>query len=241
MDNFIPKEKLTAYERWELAAFDEERQQAATASAPPPAAAASAAQPTPAPPPLPTAEEVQRTFDAAHAAGQQAGYEAGFQAGQQAGLEVGQQAGFQAAQEIAGQMAAVAIAYQQATQELEGRVAEELLDLALHVARQVVRGTLRVQPELVLDVVREAMFALPSQHGHPTLAVHPEDAALVRPHLAEQIAHTGWRIIEDPTLERGGCRIDNGASEIDATVATRWKRIVESIGSRCGWQEKNQP
>lgn len=236
MDNFIPKEKLTAYERWELAAFDEERQQQAAASPVAPAAAPASAPPAP-----PSPEEIQRTFDAAHAAGQQAGYEAGFQAGQQAGLEVGQQAGFQAAQEIAGQMAALAIAYQQATQELEGRVAEELLDLALHVARQVVRGTLRAQPELILDVVREAMLALPSQHGHPTLVVHPEDAPLVRTHLAEQIAHTGWRIIEDPALERGGCRVENGASEIDATVATRWKRIVESIGSRSDWQEKGLP
>jgi flagellar assembly protein FliH len=237
MDSFIPKEKLTAYQRWELAAFDEQQQEAAAAASAP-AASPEPAEPAPAPP---SAEELQRIFAAAREAGHQAGYEAGFQAGQQAGLDIGQQAGFQAAQELAGQMAAVAIAFQEATQALEGRVAEELLDLALHVARQVVRGSLRGQPELVLDVVREAMLALPSLHGHPTLMVHPEDAPLVRTHLAEQIAHTGWRLVEDPTLERGGCRVENGSSEIDATVATRWKRIVESIGSRSDWLEKPQP
>ena len=231
MDSFIPKEKLTAYQRWELAAFDEEQQEveaAAQAAAP----VTDTAEPAP-----PSTEELQRIFAAAREAGHQAGYQEGFAAGQQAGLEVGQQAGFQAAQQLAEQMAAVAIGFQQAVQALEGKVAEELLDLALHVARQVVRGSLRVQPALVLDVVREAIIALPSQHGHPTLMVNPEDAPLVRTHLAEQISHTSWRIVEDPTVERGGCRVGNGASEIDATLATRWKRIVDSIGSRSDWQD----
>lgn len=235
MDSFIPKEKLTAYQRWELAAFDEAQQEAAAQA---PAMESEPAEVAPAPP---SAEELQRIFATAREAGHQAGYEAGFQAGQQAGLDIGQQAGFQAAQELAGQMATVAIAFQEATQALEGKVAEELLDLALHVARQVVRGSLRIQPELVLGVVREAMLALPSQHGHPILVVHPEDAPLLRTHLAEQIAHTGWRIVEDPALERGGCRVENGASAIDATVATRWKRIVESIGSRIEWPDKAAP
>ena len=48
MDDVIPKEKLTAYERWELAAFDETRQkpEAPTpATASPPEAPATASPP----------------------------------------------------------------------------------------------------------------------------------------------------------------------------------------------------
>ena len=234
MDNFIPKEKLTAYERWEMAAFDEERAQARQPPAPqglaPPTVAAE-----PAPPVQISVEDVQKAFEAARAAGHEAGYASGFQEGRDAGMAEGQLAGFQAAEQIAGQMAAVAVAYQRGTEELEGRVAEELLELALHIARQVVRSSIQCRPDRVLDVVREAILALPTQHGHPTLIAHPEDASLVRTHLAEQLAHSNWRIIEDPGLERGGCRVENGASEIDATIATRWRRVVESIGSRTDW------
>ena len=39
MSNWIPKEKLTAYQRWEVAAFDEEQKAAAAEEAPPPAEA----------------------------------------------------------------------------------------------------------------------------------------------------------------------------------------------------------
>ena len=68
MTGFIPKEKLTAYQRWELAAFDEEEAQAAEPEPelPPP-------EPEPEPPPpepepelppviLPTAEDIERWY-----------------------------------------------------------------------------------------------------------------------------------------------------------------------------------
>jgi flagellar assembly protein FliH len=41
-----------------------------------------------------------------------------------------------------------------------------------------------------LPVVREAVTALHPHHGQPLLFVHPDDAALVRSHLGEQLATT---------------------------------------------------
>jgi hypothetical protein len=44
-----------------------------------------------------------------------------------------------------------------------------------------------------------------------------------------------WRIIDDSTLTAGGCRVELGASEVDATLETRWRRVIEAIGVSQEW------
>lgn len=234
MDTFIPKEKLTAYERWELAAFDEAEQSARTQTAAPadtPAPAEVAAAPAPDP------AELERKLREAMAAAREAGHADGYQAGFAAGEAAGRAAGLAAMAEAASRIAALGNGFGEALRAREGALAEELLELALCVARQVVRAQVRSHPDWLIDVVREAMLTLPSQHGHPSLYVNPADASLVREHLADALAHTGWRIIEDPTIEPGGCRVENNASEVDATLSSRWRRVVEAIGARADWHD----
>lgn len=220
MTGFISKEKLTAYQRWELAAFDEAEQKA-TAAPLPQAAAPAAETPTDQAPPvtLATAEEVERIYSEAHETGYAAGYEAGIA---QARIE-------------AARIDTLLKNLQQSLQGIDQDVADQLLAVAIEIASQVLRQSLRVKPELLLPVVREAVAALSPHHGHPALFVNPDDAALIRTHLGEQLAHNNWRIIEDGRLEAGGCRAEIGASEVDATFATRWRRVIEAIGVSQDW------
>jgi flagellar assembly protein FliH len=220
MTGFISKEKLTAYQRWELAAFDE-------AGELPPVVARPNANPaaeenrTDQPPPvtLATAEEVERIYTEAHESGYAAGYEAGIEH----------------AKTAAAQIDTLLKNLQQSLQGIDQEVADQLLAVAIEIAGQVLRQSLRVKPELLLPVVREAVAALSPNHGHPALFVHPDDAALIRTHLGEQLSHNNWRIIEDGRLEAGGCRVEIGASEVDATLATRWRRVIEAIGVSQDW------
>lgn len=224
MTGFISKEKLTAYQRWELAAFDEAEQKATTAPLPQ-AAPPAAETPTDQPPPvtLATAEEVERIYSEAH----ESGYAAGCTAGYEAGID---QARIEAAR-----IDTLLKNLQQSLQGIDQDVADQLLAVSIEIASQVLRQSLRVKPELLLPVVREAVAALSPHHGHPALFVSPDDAALIRTHLGEQLAHNNWRIIEDGRLESGGCRAEIGASEVDATLATRWRRVIEAIGVSQDW------
>ncbi len=49
-------------------------------------------------------------------------------------------------------------------------------------------------------------------------------------HLKDQLAHTNAHIVSDNTVTSGGCYIKAGNSEIDATMETRWRRVLEAIG-----------
>lgn len=215
MSGFGPKEKLTAYQRWEVAAFDE-AEQAAEASA---ARAAGADPGERTAVTLATATEIERM----HAEARQQGYAAGHA---EAIAE---------ARRSAARIDALVASLQQSIQEIDQHVADQLLATAVEIANQVLRQSLRIKPELLLPVVREAVATLNAHLGHPALFVHPDDAALIRAELGEQFANNNWRLIEDTTLTVGGCRVELGASEVDATLETRWRRVIESIGISQEW------
>ena len=126
----------------------------------------------------------------------------------------------------------------QQLQSIDQEISESVLAVAVETARQVLRQSLRLHPELLLPVIREAIGALPLHHGHPALFLAPDDVSLVRQHLGEQLSHNGWRILEDSSLSRGGCRIESGASEVDATLETRWRRVLEAIGTSADWLDE---
>ncbi|MBI5007570.1 MAG: flagellar assembly protein FliH [Nitrosomonadales bacterium] len=120
-------------------------------------------------------------------------------------------------------------------QQVDTQVAQELLDLSLDIARQMLHQALKVNPELLLGVVREAIGTLPHFNQGAHLVLHPDDAVLVRTRMGEQLSHSGWKIFEDARIERGGARIETANSQIDASLETRWKRVVAALGQDASW------
>lgn len=239
-NHYIPKENLTAYERWEVAAFDEAERMAKAmreAGAPEPASESTPAEPAAPPPvaePAITEEELAALREQAFAEGRAAGFEDGFKSGQADGYANGESL----VKAETRRLATLASAYAVAIETAETRLADELLSLAIDLAGQVLRTSLRLRPELMVPAVREAIAALANVHGHPNLLVNPADADLLHGQLGEQLAHTGWRILEDPRIVRGGCRIENGGAEIDATLDTRWRRVIEVLGHDDSWLDR---
>ena len=201
-DVLTPKEQLTAYQRWELPAFDFVKPGGSRVGVA-----------------LPTAAQVEQTHMQAHEEGYQAGYAEGKQ---QADME-------------AQRLVQVMNTLNRELQQIDQKIAQDLLELSLEVAKQMLQQALKVKPELLIEIVQKTISELPpfSQHAH--LVLHPADAELVRARLGEQLSHAGWKIIESNQVERGGCRVDTAHSQIDATPATRWQRIAESIGQNNSW------
>jgi flagellar assembly protein FliH len=161
---------------------------------------------------LPTAAELEEIQRQAHEEGYQAGYAEGSQ-----------------------RMATLMDALEQALQQADQNIAQDLLNLSLEVARQMVQQTLKANPEILLNTIREAISSLPHLNQGAHLVLHPDDATMLRASMGEQLSHTGWKIFEDTGIERGGARIETAHSQIDATVGNRWQRIVASIGQDSSW------
>lgn len=221
MSDIIPKEKLAGYQRWQIGSFDDPKQLAAQ----PAAARPSPQQPVEATPQfsLPTADDIERMHEEAR----QAGYQEGFDEGRQAGEQAGRDATYAEAERFR----VLTDSMQKALDELDQNVAEQLLALATEIAAQVIRASIATKDDLLLPIIREAIAALPLHHSHLSLRLNPGDAALIRPLLGEQLAQSGTQIIEDSEISPGGCMVRAGTSEVDASIETRWKRVLEAIGA----------
>ncbi len=221
--------KLTAWERWELASFEGPRADAPDSSGKNPARTGLAGNKNSAQDiKLPTAAELERI----HQQARDEGFQNGRQEGYQAGFKEGQAKTLGEAQRIARAAAKL----DGALSDLESTVADELLALAVEIARQVVLQEISLHPETLVSVVREALGQLP--HQHASIYLHPDDASLLRSYLGEQLAHAGHRIHEDFKLQRGDCVIEAGGTQVDATVAMRWQRVLEGLGIASAWRRQ---
>ncbi|RMG30702.1 MAG: flagellar assembly protein FliH, partial [Gammaproteobacteria bacterium] len=52
-----------------------------------------------------------------------------------------------------------------------------------------------------------------------------------------------WKLVEDPTLSRGGCRVETESSRIDATVEQRLHAVLARFlgGERQGDPDETAP
>ncbi|QID17259.1 flagellar assembly protein FliH [Nitrogeniibacter mangrovi] len=216
--SFHRNQAAGAYRRWDPPSFD----------APPEPEPAPVELDSPEPPPepetfepeadaeppfkLPTAEDIERIHDEARKEGYAAGYEEATARGRMEAL----------------QLHTLVENLDAAMTQLDQDVAEEVLALSLEVARQMVQHSMHEHPAMVVDVVREALHHLPQ--GRALIHLNPEDASLVREYLGEQLKHNEHRLVEDDTVARGGCRVEAAGSMVDATVQTRWRRIMENLG-----------
>ncbi|MDB5989717.1 MAG: flagellar assembly protein FliH [Herbaspirillum sp.] len=222
----LPKELMTPYQRWEMASFDEQGRGVDVPEIEP-------AETIPVP--LVTEEELAairaQAHEEAYAAGLKQGHDAGYAAGARSAFEVGMQDNTVVLQ----QLREIAVSFATEVAASGETIAPQLLDLALDIAKAMLKTALPIRPELVLPIVSATMHALPGLQLPATLSLHPDDAELVRKHIGEDLSANGWLIAANEDIERGSCRVDNAANLIDGSSATRWRRIAASLSKESDW------
>ena len=200
----IDSGSLSAFERWELPAMGEERK---------------AVEEVEIEEILPlTAEQLEEI--------QQQARSEGFEQGRHEGL----QAARSEVDATLHRMEQIIQALAEPLQEVDEQVEGELVQLAIAIARQIIRRELQSDPEQVVGVVREALSALPSSARKVRIQLHPEDAELVLERLLpSDEAERAWTISDDLSLTRGGCTVSSESSRIDASVEKRLNGVIAEL------------
>ena len=231
----IPKKELSSWQKWEFGSLDplKSRQKTGTPEKTPHTA-------KPADQPenevavetevagheaivLPTAEQIEQIYQQAREEGKAAGYQEGMQQARHAALI-----------EIK-HLQSLTDTLEQELKQIDQTMAQDLLTLAIDLARKITNHALEIKPELILPIVEEALRQLPAVSQPIRLALHPDDAERIRGHLENHPAHPKWHIHEDTQIEPGGCRVESGGCEVDATLATRWQRTLAVLGQEQPW------
>lgn len=201
------------------------------------------AQEPPSEPAAPAWDEaqLQQMLEQAHAEGRAQGQEEGRQEAQQQWQQHMDAYVAGAGREVAQRAESMLSALDASLRQLQSGIAQELLQLACDIARQVVRQELRSQPQALLPVVREALDMLVSENRPAMVRLNPVDfAALDEALRAEHGAHGKVQWSSDASVAPGDVRVDSGGSQIDAGLDKRWRRAVAALGLVSTWYDGEQ-
>jgi flagellar assembly protein FliH len=172
----------------------------------------------------------------AEAAGQAEGEKAGYQEGYEKGRQEGHA---QAMAETAAELDAIQQSWTAALESWDAdrrdmliEARQSLLELALAVARKIVQRLPSVEPAVVAEQVAKAIDYV-MRPGDVTIRIHPEDRAAVAEALPQMVARATKvehaTLVDDDQVSRGGCVLDYGHGQVDATLDGQLDRIAEAL------------
>ena len=141
------------------------------------------------------------------------------------------------AQQVAQQIAQAAQhidqllgAAQQAIHEFEEGSAQRVLDLAVLLANQLLVNRMDLDAKYIIPIVEQCLQAKAYADEPAMLLLNPADCDSVRAGLASVLATRRVDLVADLTVAKGGCRLVSASGAVDASLASRWRTLLRSIG-----------
>jgi flagellar assembly protein FliH len=108
----------------------------------------------------------------------------------------------------------------------------EILRLSLKAAEQIIRSEVSLHRDVCLNIVSEAINRI-SDREQVIVRVNREDAEYIK-RYKDRLAGIldgvkSFSVLEDSTIEPGGCVIETNLGYVDARISTKLKSIEEAL------------
>jgi flagellar assembly protein FliH len=113
--------------------------------------------------------------------------------------------------------------WQQSRRRLRREAEQDVVRLAIAIARRILHRELNVDAEALLGIVKAALERLEGREVD-RVRTNPADAELIRSYF-EQAGVRQVRIIADPQLARGALLLETAQGTLDASVETQLEEI----------------
>jgi flagellar assembly protein FliH len=154
-------------------------------------------------------------------------YEKGFEQGRKDGLELEAKQLQQQKQRMEALFAEIQGLKSSIFKEAE----QELVFLSTLIAKRIVGEEIRSDPGVIRRTVQRAM-ELVSDRSRLKISVNPEDMdemQRIMPELASMTKGGQLQVVEDETIERGGCLLETGFGRINATINEQLKMVEREL------------
>jgi len=148
----------------------------------------------------------------------------GYASGERAGIE----AGAKRADGMLRRMAHTVEELERLKASLVHQTERQVVQLALALARRIVRRELTLDPDLVGAMAHVALERL-GDASPATIRLNPEDYAVVSSQRGETWAGTNVSVVPDPALPRGGCHVESAFGVIDASVDAQLGELAAAL------------
>lgn len=120
-------------------------------------------------------------------------------------------------------------------------VIEVVNKLAVSISKQIIRRELQTNSEQVVSVVKEAIKLLPLNSSRLIIHLNPNDISTLQKVFNRDDIVSSYSLVEDPSVQRGGCKLATDDSIIDATIDSQIAQISASImGSQRNADRSNE-
>ena len=194
----------------------------------------------------PTLEEIEAIRQAAqdegyedgkaqgHEEGRAAGFEEGKNAGYEEGLELGKAQGLEEGQqqinEQTERFSMLADALTSPLSQANDETRQQLVKLAVSLARAVIRTEIKNSEDVILQALSEGLKALPINETAYQIHMHPDDVARVTAHFGdEEVKAKGWQLVGSPGMAEGGCDITTSQNAVDVSIERRCRDVLDKF------------
>ena len=136
-----------------------------------------------------------------------------------------------ASQQVLARVDAVAATLARGIDEITGlrqrfrhEAEEDVVTLAIAIARRVLHRELTVSPDSLLGLVKAALEKIDMREVH-RVRMHPDYAPLLQANLEKIGLPRPVEVIADPALERGAVLVETSRGTLDASVETQLAEI----------------
>jgi flagellar assembly protein FliH len=119
--------------------------------------------------------------------------------------------------------------------KLRQEAEQELVKLALAVARRILYRELSTDPSSIEGIVHAALQKL-QQREVSRVRVFPQGVAAVRAALDRVGSHSAMEIVADPALAAGALVFETSVGELDASIETQLQEIQRGFADRLAIQ-----
>lgn len=117
---------------------------------------------------------------------------------------------------------------QQPLNELDVQVEQQLTELAILLAKQLLQKECSLDVKHIQKLVHDSLEYLPVKARDISVRLNAQDVELLNKAEINTNAQS-WKCVTDNSVTPGGCIIESSTSHIDASVETRVQQLVDQL------------
>ena len=156
-------------------------------------------------------------------------FEKGFAAGERSGMKMAERRIEVALKRFSKSLQEVA----RLRNEIVAHTENDLVELALQIARKLVHREIQIDEEIIVTLVRVALEKL-SVNSEITVWVSSQDQEVLQNHLGELMSDGDWKVVfkVNQEFKRGDCVVESQYGSADARISAQFQEIEKDLLSK---------
>ncbi|MCD8377217.1 MAG: hypothetical protein LUB59_00350 [Candidatus Gastranaerophilales bacterium] len=144
-------------------------------------------------------------------------------------------AGLQQANQDLANFRNVLGAFMGAEERVFEKIAPNILELGLDIAKKIIKHEIKTDPQIVLDTVMDVIGTLSKNEPKIVLRINPIQVQYIKDTLPEQVRLLGMEtklsVLADESITEGGCIVQTNNGMVDASIEAQLDIIQTALRS----------